>query len=243
MKASVIKKRIKESCPNANVIVLKGFTIIDILKLAKDYFLIDNYILEGNKIDLSKIQTLQLLQELMKPAEGVCIMTYESFLDLTLMIRDLTAFGKTFCILKNNLLQRYENPTTNSIPDFDSLDFQNDFSVNENYSKYYSFCMHVNKREFIQYIEYYIDNADKIKEVDLIQEKELKLIDSLNKGTYATLSEGNDTLSNLLEDIYFNRPIVSDCFLIDTQEKEKEIFKILQGASSALHLGLKFYRS
>ena len=243
MKTSVIKNRINQYNASTNVIVLKGFSTRDVLRLADDYILLDQYILDGTKIDLSKIQPLQLLQELMKVGEGPYIMTYESFLDLTLMMRDLRAFKKTFYILKNNLLQRYENPTTESIPDFDSSDFQNDFSNNKNYAKYYSFCVHVDNKEYIQYIKYYIDNYDNIEEIDLFPQKEVKIIGTLSDDSYITLAEGSESLYKLLEDIYYNRPLLSSNFIIEKQDVDKEIFQILQGASSALRLGLKFHNS
>lgn len=243
MKTSVITNIINQYSSNSSVIILKGFDVRDILKLADDYTLLDRYVLNETKIDLTKLQPLQLLQEIMKFADGPCIMTYESFLDLTLMMRDLRAFGKNFYILKNNLLQRYENPTTESIPDFDSSDFQNDFSNNKIYSKYYSFCAHVDNKEYVQYIEYYIDIYDNIKEIDLFPHKEVKMLGSLSDDTYTTLTEGSDNLNKLLEDIYYNRPIPSTYYIIDKQDVSKEIFQILQGASNTLRIGLKFYYS
>ena len=243
MRASVIKNIIDQYNASTNVIVLKGFAIKDVLKLANDLPLLDSYILEDTRIDLSKLQPLQLLQELMKNRKGPCIMTYESFLDLTLMMRDLSAFGKTFYILKNNLLQRYENPTTESIPDFDSSDFQNNFSTNPNFSKYYSYCIHIDNNQYVQYIEYYIDNHENIKEIDLFPRKEVKIIGTLEQNTYTTLAEESESLNKLLEDIYFNRPILSKYFIIDKQDVNKDIFQILQGASNLLRLDLKFYNS
>ena len=124
MKTSFLKQRIEEISEGINIIVLKGFPIKDINKLADDYKLIDNYVIVEGKIDLSQVNSVRLLQEIMALKSEVCLLTYESFLDLTTMIRNFSAFQKKFCILTNNLLTNYENQTTEDIPDFDNNEFQ-----------------------------------------------------------------------------------------------------------------------
>ena len=214
MKTSFLKQRIEEISEGINIIVLKGFPIKDINKLADDYKLIDNYVIVEGKIDLSQVNSVRLLQEIMALKSEVCLLTYESFLDLTTMIRNFSAFQKKFCILTNNLLTNYENQTTEDIPDFDNNEFQDNNVQNTSYVKFYSFCMHVAEKQYVQFIEYFIDDIEDIYETTLIEPTTVKIESKLDTGIYTTLSEDNDSLSKILESIYYGKPLVSSSYLI-----------------------------
>lgn len=243
MKTSFLKQRIEEISEGINIIVLKGFPIKDINKLADDYKLIDNYVIVEGKIDLSQVNSVRLLQEIMALKSEVCLLTYESFLDLTTMIRNFSAFQKKFCILTNNLLTNYENQTTEDIPDFDNNEFQDNNVQNTSYVKFYSFCMHVAEKQYVQFIEYFIDDIEDIYETTLIEPTTVKIESKLDTGIYTTLSEDNDSLSKILESIYYGKPLVSSSYLIEYQDISKPIFGVLQHASDILNLKLKFYQA
>lgn len=237
----IIKNRILEIDSNVNIVVLKGFPVRDVLKLSKEFQLIDDYIIEDNLIHLNSIQSIRLIQKFIQPSTERLILTYESFLDLTNTIRNLSSFGKKFCVLTNNLLTNYENPTSEYIPDFDGCEFQESFNQDGLYAKFYSFCSHIHNKQYVQYIDYYVDDRDKILELPLIESKKIQFQSSLPKGTYTNLSTDNGTLDKVLEDIYFNRPLLSKIFLIDKVDSVKTDYGILQNISDILKLGLKFY--
>lgn len=243
MKPSFIIQRIEEISSDVNIIVLKGFPVRDINKLRDNYRLIDDYAIVENKLELSKIYSVQLLQELMTPSNDICLLTYESFLDLTMMVRNFSAFQKKFCILINNLLSNYENQTTEDIPDFDNSEFQNNYVQNTPYVKFYSYCMHVGGKQYVQYIEHFVDDTEDIKEALLVEPKKVKIEATLETGLYPTLSEDNDSLANLLEAIYYGKPLLSSSYLIEYQDITKPIFGVLQHVSDMLRLKLKFYQA
>ena len=242
MRSSIIKKRIDEISPEADIVILKGFPVKDILSLADEYELIDKYVIDNDKINLDKINNVILLQCIMQHTSQTSIMTYESFLDLTTMIRNLSALGKNFCVLTNNLLTRYENQTNEDIPDFDNNEFQNDFSQNSNYVKYYSFCMHINNKQYVQNIEYYVDDDDRVLKEDLFKPKPLLFNSSMPEGSYTRISLENGKLDELLESVYYGKELNSRSFLVDELDSKKEIFCVLQNVSDTLRLGLSFYK-
>ena len=168
MQASIIKQRIRQICNNYDIIILKGFPISDILNLTDEFHLLDHNIIENSRINLNKIKSVTLFQDIVThESKEICLLTYESFLELTTMIRKISALHKRFCILTNNLLTKYENQTTESIPDFDSNEFQDDQLDNSSYAKFYSFCMHINNKQYIQYIEYFIDDMEMVQNFEL----------------------------------------------------------------------------
>jgi hypothetical protein len=175
MHISFIKSRIDEIKSNADVIVLKGFPIEDVLKLTHEYKMLDQYVIEGNKIELSRINGTQLLQDLFLPSNDVNLLLYESFLDLTTFIRNISACRKRICILTNNLFTKYSNQTTTDIPDFDNQNFQDSVSDNTIYAKFYSYCMHIDKTQYVQYIEYYLDDSNDVQKEVLIPPVKLEL--------------------------------------------------------------------
>jgi superfamily II DNA helicase RecQ len=181
--------------------------------------------------------------------ENTSILTYESFLELTSTVRNLSILQKKICILENNLLTRFENPSNAEIPDFDSEKFQEQEQKGEVYSKYYSYCIHENGKQYIQYIKHYVDNEDDIRKEVLIPPVALVVSTSLTsyqplkaqvERTLETLSSQDGSVNKLLEDIYNENPITEKDFIVDKQDAGNPLFSILQGASNRLKLGLTF---
>ena len=241
MKAELIKKRIEELCPDADILILKKFPIKDILQLKNEYPLLDDYVIEEDKINLSNINNIKLLDLLIHADKRKYLLTYESFQDLTESVRNLAFLKKVFCVITNNLLAHFENPTSAEIPDFDNNDFQEDFSSNSLYSKHYAFCLHEGNKEYIQYVGHQIDVSDECLEYNLYDPINIEPLSALPKGTYPFLSADNGTLDELLEKIYFNKSFSESNFLVEDNYATKSRFGILFHLTRDLQLPLNFF--
>lgn len=235
----VLQRRIEELSQSSQIIVLKGFPVVDIIAASQSYPLLDAYILEGDKIDLQNVNAPRLCKMLFALQDSVALMTYESFYSLTVSIRDLSILGKNFCVLSNNLLRRYKNETTISIPDFDSQDFQNEIQATEEFANYYSYCIHEDEKEYIQYINY-DDSGHSIVDEVLIKPIPVRIESDSFSGGVTRLTDENATLVELFEDIYAGKSLGKRVFSIDKHHLNDNEFAILQGATDALNLDFHF---
>lgn len=139
---SIIRKHLSDQLC---IVVLEGFDA-SILCLLKDELLDKNILNEEGLIDLKRINPAEIMLEIMS-MQSSHFMTMESMIALSLSFSNFDILGKHFCLLRNNLLDMYDNPTTCDIPDFELSSFQQ-LGENEIYCNYYSYCTHIkiNKR-------------------------------------------------------------------------------------------------
>lgn len=228
MISSIIIEIVKKLSKNSDVLVLKGFPFEIMSQLNSDFPILDINIYENGKINLQKINFLNLFL-VVNQSKCQSIICYESFLDMTNNLKNLQSFNKTFCVINNNLLDRFYNPTINSIPDFDS----NSFSENcghEEFAPYYSYCQHEKGNEYVQYIHADIANEKCVKQIDLISPKDLDFqylpLEDAKHLVFLSVEDGS--LNSLFEDILFTDKIISqNVYTISQSEIHSDKWKIL----------------
>jgi len=242
MTTEFIKNTLCKTFEDNDVIVFKGFTIDILQKLENDSFLfLDKNIIKDGKIILDQINCSTILMSLMNTCDVKLYMTYESFITLTSHVRNISFLGKKFCVVTNNLISRYENPTTTNIPDYDSLQFQESVD-NSYYCLYYSFCYHFKDKQYIQYIEPNVDDENSISKVDFIQ------LDEIVQTTTSSPANPNNviliddiTADEVMEDLYFNMATKSVEFYVEPYYVDNYKVKIIWNAFRLLSIPVSFF--
>lgn len=232
--------RIETIAHRANIIVLKGFDNTLIQSISTEYEWLDSDVLCHGHIDLQRVNALGLITRLLAPSDHTSIVTYETFLDLTIRMRNLADFGKTFCVLTNNLLTRYINPTLENIPDFDHIE-EDEEEANAPYQKFYSYCEHIEGRQYVQYVNYYLENEGGVIREYFIKPAELRVQPGNTEVPSQHLSDHDGTADDLLSSIYHEDVPKQKSFVFDKSPKDNYRLKVLQGASDAFALNLTFY--
>lgn len=144
---------VKNSQSNG-IIVLKGFPSEFIKSLrSQGHTFLDGFALDRDgKVRIANEQFASLFLGLAQTAQQPQFMVYESLLTLYSNLQDLTATGRHFVILENNLLSKYENPSDIDIPDFETA-FTDETDDNEPFSNFYSNCTVEDGRQMIEYME------------------------------------------------------------------------------------------
>lgn len=238
MNIQFIKSRIQYIKPNWDILIFKGFSIEVIKEIANDYLLLDDYIYEDNKIDLSKIDGSTLLMKIMTLDKSQkAIISFESWLNLTNNMRNINLLKRDFCIFENNLLKRIKNPTTSDIPDYESDEFQ-DIEYKEQLScLYYSNCSHRNGVEYVEYFDCSLDDPDGISSQKLVNPLKIspEAIDAVSADGMPKLSIEDDSINDEFESIHYEGKTTATAFIIDRVEfnENKELYYTL---ASAAHL-------
>ena len=133
----------------------------------KDELLDKNILTEGGLIDLEKINSTEIMMDVMA-SKSPCMMTMESMIALSSSFSSLDILRKQFCLLRNNLLKMYDNPTTYDIPDFESDSFQ-EVKDNEIYCNYYSYCVHSGHKQQVCYIEPDFSQSTCIRKINFME--------------------------------------------------------------------------
>lgn len=245
MDIKIINDRIATVGKENDIIVLKGFPNSDVLKIAKSIELLDKSIFYGEKIDLSRISAQVILFTLLQKHDGKqSIMTYETFLQLVSNFRDLSVIGKKFCILNNNLLTNFENPTTSDIPDFDDVDFQSN-NDNAPYCFYYDFCMHVEGKQYVRYIDTPYELEKSAQWFDFIPSVEMQLegaTDSFRSlSRIKSLSADDGTLDSVLQKLYTSMTLPFNSYAVEAEERNNPRLGVLYNAAKILNIPLKLY--
>lgn len=245
MTSEFISKRIKNIGQDYDVIVLKGFSVQLLEELSSEYHLLDNNVIVDGKIHLEGINSAQTLYTVLQPTQGKKqIMTIESFLNIIANMRNISMFGKSFCVLTNNLLKYYENPTDISIPDFESKSFQESNDENAIYGLYYSYCTHINNKEYVEYIDYELDDEKGIAYKKLIDEVDVpkdKIGNFEFVSSYQVLSHDDESIDNLLRDFYYSMSIGENAFVISKSLLSAGKLKTLYGASKEFGINISFF--
>ena len=121
MNTDFIRNKICSDCQGYDIIALKGFSPNLIEGLGREFPLLDDYVIEKGKIVLENINENRLMLSILSSdssKQSIC--TIESFIKLCTQITGLGVLQKKICVLENNMLELYPNPTNTDIPDFDS---------------------------------------------------------------------------------------------------------------------------
>lgn len=166
MTSQFISDIINQECQEFDLIVLKGFSPTLIIELGKEFVLLDDYCIKDGKIVLENINESQLMLSLISYTDSrKAICTCESFIKMCTQIAGLDILRKKICVLDNNMLEMYPNPSDLDIPDFDSNDFEDTDCENALYSAFYAFCVCENGDQKIQYIDNYSMSKNCVKRI------------------------------------------------------------------------------
>ena len=194
MISKFIINKIEKDCKEYDVVVLKGFANNLVIELRKTYNLLDYSIFEDYQICLDKINNSQFLMDVINyNGSKIAICTYESFLALCSKFQSIEILNKKFCVLENNLFELYPNPTGISIPDFDSKQFEEVEGTSPIYSLFYSYCIHVEGVEYIQYIDscFYEHHIKRISLVEPIQFNDCGIVNTIGENLYISTQDGS----------------------------------------------------
>ena len=233
MTIDFIKNKIHSECQNYDIIVLKGFSPSLIEGLGKCFSLLDAYVIEKGRIILKNINENQLMLSILSSGsrfQSIC--TIESFVKLCTQITGLGVLQKNICVLENNMLELYPNPTDTEIPDFDSADFEDTESETSLYSAFYSFCINEDGVQRVQYIDNYSDSNSCVDVKELISPVPFKP-ESLISDSHDVqiLSSKDGSLYRILETLYSRMSIDKTEFAVEAEEIEETCVKVFVEAS------------
>jgi RecQ family ATP-dependent DNA helicase len=236
----LIEKKI-EHIQGVDICVLKGFLPSQIKYLQdKGFKFIDDFVLKDGYVDIDQEIFIKLITSLSQKQEGLVYMAYESLLTLCSNLTEISSLNLNFCILSNNILSRYINPTTTSIPDFESDSFENS-ERNGSYSNLYSNCIHENGFEYIEYIKL-VTSEDCIQTVNLITPSNGDVnLETANATDYPVLSLEGNGIDMLLEQLYYNGKLACDNYLIEQNAFGNDRLQILFQLCNELQLSIHFY--
>ena len=227
MLTSIILNRINSSNLSWNVIVLKGFSISiynDLVKL-NNYEMIENSdVLEDNRIVLERLNYGEIMSKLFRGVKKG-IMLFESFQILLNNMKSLDAFPYNFLVLENNFLDRYENPSTSIIPDFDDLENLDVPSENNVYFNHYSYCKRIDNKTYIEYIDILSDYPkNKLFILKLVDQKGIN-VENSNNPAKIELSPNNESIYLLKEKIFETMKIPETHYSIDKSLLDQPCFR------------------
>ena len=175
MTIDYLKSKISNECQNYDSAVLKGFSPDLIEGLGHYYTLLDDYVIENGRVILENINENRLMLSVLSADScKLSICTIESFIKLCTQITGLGVLQKKICVLDNNMLDLYPNPSNADIPDFDSADFEDTEGETSLYSAFYSFCINEDNVQQVQYIDNYSDSNSCVNIVELISPEPFK---------------------------------------------------------------------
>lgn len=243
MTSEFVKSVIQADCQDSDIVVLKGFSPVIIAELGNSFTLLDNYIIEGDKILLEKINEGQLMISIVTyNGSNKAICTCESFIKLCTQVTGLNVLNKKFCVLDNNMMELYPNPTATDIPDFDSSDFENTDDDTALYSAFYSFCIHENGIQRIQYINNYTESNSCVTVKHLIDSKGFEVSKAIESNiAHQTLSTKDGSLSRVLEDLYNSMSLDKRDYAVESEEINEESVRVFYQAAKKLGCPVKIY--
>lgn len=220
MTIDFLKDKIDSECQDYDIVVLKGFSPDLIEGLGHYYSLLDDYVIENGKIILENINENRLMLSILSAgSDKLSICTIESFIKLCTQVTGLGVLQKKICVLDNNMLDLYPNPTNTDIPDFDSADFENVDSETSLYCVFYSFCINEDHVQRVQYIDNYSDSNSCVNVKYLISPITFtpeSLISDIQE--VQVLSTKDGSLHNVLESLYYSMRISKTMFAVEAEE-------------------------
>lgn len=231
MTTDFIKNKIKNDCQDYDLIVLKGFSPDLIVGLGKDYLLLDDYAIENGKIVLENINENRLMLSIIQ-STSCSLCTIESFIKMCVQIPGLDILGKKICVLDNNMLNLYPNPSNTDIPDFDSFDFEDTDRETALYCAFYSFCINDDHVQRVQYIDNYTIARSCVKTVKLIPSIPFNP-ESLISDTrdVEILSTKDSSLHKELEALYQSMSVGNTEFAVEAEEIDEPDVRVFVEAS------------
>ena len=233
MTTDFIKNKIDSECQDFGLIVLKGFSPLLISELGRYYTLLDDYVIERGKIILDNINENRLMLSILTFGSlrpPIC--TVESFIKLCTQVTGLGVLQKRICVLDNNMLDLYPNPTDIDIPDFDSADFEDTEGETSLYSAFFSFCIDEGDIQRIQYIDNYSESNPCVEVKCLIPPLPFKPASTVVDGQDCKiLSTKDGSLYSVMESLYTSMSLSPSDFAVEAEEIEENSVKVFVEAS------------
>lgn len=227
MLTSIILNRINSSNLSWNVIVLKGFSVSiynDLIELNKYEMVESSGVFEGNRIALEKLNYGEIMSKLFSGVKKG-IMLFESFQILLNNMKSLDAFPYNFLVLENNFLDRYENPSTSNISDFDDLENLDVSGDNNVYNNHYSYCKRKDNRTYVEYIDILSDYPkNKLYILKLVDQTNIK-VENSNISANLELSPNNESIFLLKEEIFETLMVRYSYYSIDKSLLDQPCFR------------------
>ena len=233
MTIDFLKAKINSECQDYDIVVLKGFSPDLIEDLGHHYTLLDDYVIENGKIILENVNENRLMISILSPNnEGLAICTIESFIKLSTQITGLSVLQKKICVLDNNMLELYPNPSNTDIPDFDSADFEDTEGETSLYCAFYSFCINEDNMQRVQYIDNYSDSNSCVDIIYLIPNVPFKPESLVHDSQdIHVLSTKDGSLNYVLESLYKSMTISKINFAVEAEEIEENSVKVFVEAT------------
>lgn len=242
MTSAFIKHIIDTTCHDCNVVVLKGFSPLIITELGVDFPLLDDYVIENGKIILENVNESRLMLSILQCGSQKSICTCESLIKMCTQIAGLDILKKKICVLENNLLELYPNPTTSDIPDFDSEDFMDTELDTSLYSAFYSFCICEGGEQQVQYIDNYSINNSCVTVKRLAEPLATAIMDSVYSSANSHLVSAKDgSLNAVMSELYYNMSLNERDFAVEAEEMSDE--RILAFVQACKMMGVEVHLS
>lgn len=233
MTTEFLKNKIENECHYHDIIVLKGFAPDLIEELGRVYPLLDDYVIENGKIILENVNENRLMISILSSdSSRKSICTIESFIKMCTQITGLSVLGKNICVLDNNMMELYPNPSNADIPDFDSKDFEDTENETSLYSAFYSFCINEDGIQRVQYIDNYSDSNTCVEVKELINPVPFVPVSTISDhADVQIISTKDGSLYRELESLYRTMTISSTEFAVEAEEiDEKGIRAFVEAA-------------
>ncbi len=244
MTSEFIRDIICRDCKDFDVVVLKGFSPSLIVELGKEYNLLDDYCIQDGKIVLESINENRLMLSIVTYSDTKqAICTIESFIKMCTQIAGLDILNKSICVLDNNLLELYPNPSNADIPDFDSNDFEDTDSDTAIYSAFYAYCVSENGEQRVQYIDNYSMSNTCVCQKFLAEPLPYKVAGVINTITNQKLISTRDgSLSEVMEALYNHMELSYRDYIVETEEISEEKVCAFVQAANILGCSVSIYK-
>lgn len=224
MTSEFIKHIIENECQHYDLVVLKGFSPTILSELANDFSMLDDYILENEKIVLENINESRFMLSILSySASKKAICSCESLIKMCTQIAGLDILQKKICVLENNMLELYPNPTATDIPDFDSDDFMDTDGETALYCAFYSFCINEDGMQRVQYIDNYSMSNTCVTIKKLAEPLRYELSGTIHSSSDTNiLSTRDGSLNTAMEYLYENMNLLQTEYAVEAEEADEE---------------------
>lgn len=241
MIAEFIRQIIDKECQQYDLIVLKGFSPLITKGLSASFSLLDDYIIENDKIVLQKINESRFMLSVLSynlPKKAIC--TCESLIKMCTQVAGLDILQKKICVLDNNMLELYPNPTSTDIPDFDSDDFMDTEGETALYSAFYSYCINEDGEQKVQYIDNYSMSNTCVTIKKLAEPISYEISDVKSPAANVSiLSTKDGSLNVVMERLYNDMRLEESEFAVELEESEEERIRAFVQATKMFGLKIQ----
>lgn len=241
MIAEFIRQIIDKECQQYDLIVLKGFSPLITKGLSASFSLLDDYIIENDKIVLQKINESRFMLSVLSynlPRKAIC--TCESLIKMCTQVAGLDILQKKICVLDNNMLELYPNPTSTDIPDFDSDDFMDTEGETALYSAFYSYCINEDGEQKVQYIDNYSMSNTCVTIKKLAEPISYEISDVKSPAANVSiLSTKDGSLNVVMERLYNDMRLEESEFAVELEESEEERIRAFVQATKMFGLKIQ----